>query len=216
MIDQCTNSSSMPGNLSGAREAVGKLVCQNASSSLFQESLRAYRQLREPSTFPGSGGARWPFLASLASLALVWFGWIFVCLGRAGSAPGSLSSWDHPPARRSCRAQLYELSRRLPQLPGIACPYAVVAAHSYTLRPGSPAVPAPKRVARSYDVRLPQGLPGAPAAAAEAAQKAGTTTATPEAALRLRPRRGALQRVEPRKAPRRHAARRLRGPERGE
>ena len=46
MIDQCTNSSSM--NLSGAREAVGKLVCQSASSFVYEESLRAYRHPGNP------------------------------------------------------------------------------------------------------------------------------------------------------------------------
>ena len=66
-----------------------------ASSLAFRGVITSVPAAQGTLDFPNSGGARRPFLASLASLALAWFGWIFVCLGRAGSAPGPLSSWAH-------------------------------------------------------------------------------------------------------------------------
>ena len=71
--------------MSGEADWLTQLVCQNASSFAFPvDNERTGRT--EDLDFPNSGARTRPFLASLASLALAWFGWIFVCLGRAGSA----------------------------------------------------------------------------------------------------------------------------------
>ena len=154
-------------------------MCQDASSFAFPGVITtvpaAQRTLDFPNTV-GHAGHFWHLwhLWHWSGLAGFLYALVAPAPLRAHSVVGTISTF----LRSS--SVLYELLRRLPKVLAKPAPYAVVAAHSYTL-----------------DVWVPQGLPGAPAAAAEAAQKAGSSTATAEAALRLRRGRGALQRAEP-------------------
>ena len=89
-------TSFIPGNLSGELRTGLRLVCQNASSfALFPGVITGVPAAQRTLGFPNSGGGTQAISGISGISALAWFGWIFVCLGRAGSAPGPLSSWDH-------------------------------------------------------------------------------------------------------------------------